>query len=248
MRRDSSGSWIVAGWAIAVAAGLIVMPAGADQPTLDDLLELGSPEEQREALRDAAAEPDDEDEAGDDDAGASLLDESLRRMLDGGDPADVFQQAVREMGAVADRLGGEFDPGIETQRMQQSILDKLDQVIAAAQQQQSDASDDGGGSDGQSSAQQQDTGGADPAQQQPDAGDTDAQSAEAGDQPSDGDASPGDVQEAQTPEQALRELRQEWGNLPPRLRDEIAEGMNERFSPVYRSLTESYYRRLAEEE
>ena len=45
---------------------------------------------------------------------------------------------------------------------------------------------------------------------------------------------------------SLEELRHEWGNLPPRLRDELNEGVSEQFSPVYRRQTEEYYRRLAE--
>ena len=38
-----------------------------------------------------------------------------------------------------------------------------------------------------------------------------------------------------------------WGNLPPRLRDELLQGLEDRFSPLYRDLTELYYQRLAED-
>lgn len=48
-------------------------------------------------------------------------------------------------------------------------------------------------------------------------------------------------------ELSMEELREgEWGNLPPRLRDELAESLGETFNPVYRSVTEAYYRRIAE--
>jgi hypothetical protein len=45
----------------------------------------------------------------------------------------------------------------------------------------------------------------------------------------------------------MESVREGWGGLPPRLRDELSEGLGEEFSPVYESLTESYYRRLAEQ-
>ena len=45
----------------------------------------------------------------------------------------------------------------------------------------------------------------------------------------------------------MKDLRDgEWGNLPPRLRDELAESLSETFNPVYRAATEAFYRRIAE--
>ena len=45
----------------------------------------------------------------------------------------------------------------------------------------------------------------------------------------------------------MKDLREgEWGNLPPRLRDELAESLSETFNPVYRAATEAFYRRIAE--
>lgn len=237
---------------------VMVGPAGAGQPTLDELLELGSPEQQREALRDAREaeqtqdEAEHESEAGQERSDESAIDESLRQMLDDDRPADVFAQAIREMGDVSQRLGSRFDPGIETQRMQQDIIDKLDQVIAAAREQQQNESSESGGDP---SGGEPDSGDESPAQQAdaPTPGDEGEGSVdqwqEVGDQPPSGDdASPGQASDAPDYDEALRELRREWGNLPPRLRDEISEGMNERFSPVYRALTEAYYRELAEQQ
>lgn len=241
----------VVGFGVVFAlVGVMAGGVRADQPTLDELLELGPPEEQREALREEAAEergqsPEELEEA---------MEAELQRMLESGRPTDVFEQAVRQMGEVSHRLASERDAGIETQRMQRQILDKLDQVIDAARQQQQEQADgsSGGGGGGEQSPQEMDRGGDDPAQSSRAEGETPGEAAGAeqagGDQPHSGEASPGSAREAAAREQALRELRQEWGNLPPRLRDEISEGMNERFSPVYRSLTESYYQRLAEEE
>lgn len=167
-------------------------------------------------------------------------------------PGDTFAQAVAEMDRVSLRLGRQFDPGIETQRLQEDILAKLDRVIAAAKQQQSSSSS-GSSSSSSSSARQQDSGSEQMAQQQgsqpgqqPGEGQVDAQTN--GNSASQGAASVGTVNDPGAEERSIDELRTEWGNLPPRLRNELSEGLSERFSPVYRDLTEAYYRRLAEEE
>ena len=39
----------------------------------------------------------------------------------------------------------------------------------------------------------------------------------------------------------------EWGNLPERMRNLLRQGMRESVSKMYRNLTESYYRRIAED-
>ena len=38
-----------------------------------------------------------------------------------------------------------------------------------------------------------------------------------------------------------------WGNLPPHVRDALRQGSSDRFSSLYRTLTEEYYKRLAEQ-
>lgn len=39
----------------------------------------------------------------------------------------------------------------------------------------------------------------------------------------------------------------EWGSLPPRVREQMRQGMRERMSSVYRTWTERYYERVAKE-
>ncbi|NCF38744.1 MAG: hypothetical protein GWP75_01340, partial [Planctomycetia bacterium] len=53
--------------------------------------------------------------------------------------------------------------------------------------------------------------------------------------------------ESTTLEGVLDESQVEWGSLPPRVRDLITQGMRDQMSQLYRSLTEAYYRRMAEE-
>lgn len=212
---------------------LAVSASGQDrQPTLDELLNI---EPTAPATTPDAAES-----------------EGVAIELPGENPGDTFAQAVAEMDRVSERLGRQLDPGIETQRLQEDILAKLDRVIAAARQQQSN-SGSGSSSSSSSSARQQDSGSEQMAQQQglqpgqqPGEGQTDAQAN--GNNASSGAASLGDVHDPGVEERSIDELRTEWGALPPRLRDELSEGLSERFSPVYRDLTEAYYQRLAEEE
>ncbi|MCP4837483.1 MAG: hypothetical protein GY895_22280, partial [Phycisphaera sp.] len=53
--------------------------------------------------------------------------------------------------------------------------------------------------------------------------------------------------ESTTLEGVLDESQVEWGSLPPRVRELITQGMRDQMSQLYRSLTEAYYRRMAEE-
>lgn len=155
---------------------------------------------------------------------------------------ETIEQVFEEMRAVSERLGRDRDAGLDTQRIQERILDKLDQLIRAAQQ----AQRSGGSGSPQNPQQPQDQGaqGNEPQQQ----AQGDQQQGPAGDENRGvtGDpAQPPDLENADTP---LRQRRVEWGSLPSRLRDELLQGSGERFSPVYQELTEAYYRRLAEEE
>jgi hypothetical protein len=49
------------------------------------------------------------------------------------------------------------------------------------------------------------------------------------------------------PNSILEETRSEWGNLPQRVRDMLLQGRKDSYSPLYKRLTEEYYKRLAEE-
>jgi len=207
--------------------------AQADQPTLDDLLDL-SP--RGSAVTDRSG-----DEALTADQDKDLAD-SVQRALSASEAADAFEQAVQEMDEVSRRLGRALDPGVDTQRMQESILRKLDQVIDSAKQQQSSS---GGGGSGRPRGQ--DTGGDELAQQQqPASGGAEAKPG--GQQASTGGAGSGSPQDPEAQDSAIEQLRKEWGTLPPRLRDELTQGLRERFSPLYRDMTEAYYKALAEQE
>jgi len=221
-------------WSSVVALGVSGIAAAQSGPSLDELLEL-KPAVPTDATRDPAPTGDasvPEAVIRDDDA--LPLDAAVERRLTAGEAGDLFQELIAEMGEASQRLERQLDPGTVTQRIQASVVAKLDKLI-------SDAEQSGGGGDGQGDpqAREQDRGSQQQAGQRQQSGAGEGQGSSAGGAPMSGRQA--------TPDRAIDEQRQEWGNLPPRLRDELLEGQNERFSPVYRELTEMYYRRLAEE-
>lgn len=228
-------------WAtlLAVAAGLGSPPhpalassqdegAPASQPqkdspaSLDELLGIGGDESARSAAE--AARRDTQEE--------------LRRQLADTKVTDALEVAFEKMLISAELLEEELDSGLGTQRLQEEILAKLDQLIDQARRQQlmAMASSSPSGSSRRETPRQ-----TPPADQsknvggQPNARSSDSRT---GGPPPRQD---GDIN------RVLDETRSEWGHLPRRIRDMLLQGRNDRFSGLYRRLTEEYYRRLAEE-
>lgn len=159
------------------------------------------------------------------------IERRLSRELEGG-VRDLFEQVTRLMGETAERMRSSRDTGLPTQRMQREVLEKLDQLIEAAgrQQQQSSSS---------SSSSDADPDGAQQQQQQ-------AQREGAQDGDGDTESTPSSsTDEVLNPLAASGEAA--WGNLPQRVREAITQGTSDPFSTMYRSMTEAYYKRLAED-
>ncbi|MEM9347031.1 MAG: hypothetical protein AAGB26_10485 [Planctomycetota bacterium] len=245
-------------------------PEAADEPSIDDLLGLEDDGPKEEPKADGPGETD------------PKLTRDLDKALTGQQAADQFAQAIEEMEEVAIRLGDESDPGIDTQRMQDEIILKLEQIIASAEktksqqkpkpgqgqpqqqarqadkqqgqpqgeqegdkpgEQQGQEGEQQGQKPGEQEGQQQGQGQGEGEQQGEQEGQEEGQQA-GGQQSGQNAGSRGDVRNE---ELSMKDLREgEWGNLPPRLRDELAESLSETFNPVYRSATEAFYRRIAE--
>lgn len=256
-KPQAAGRWAV----LAAALAFSVSSAYAGEPTLNDLLHIPSPATQgatQPSTAPAATQPGKQGVPG---VPGVPLDKQTIRKLSGKPAGDVFQQAIGEMDRVSVRLARKLDPGLTTQRMQEEILAKLDQVIAAAKRRQ--LTHPKGNPSGGGNAQQQDTGGSKLAGQNQGAsggaaggaksggaagssgGGGSGHSANHGGSNQGGGISSSGI-EAPGPDKPIEELRKEWGALPPQLRRQINEGLDERFSPVYRELTQEYYRHLAE--
>ncbi len=184
-------------------------------PSLDEL--LGLPKGERPT-----------DGAGDDSNDPTR--DELDRKLAPAEAAAEFEQTVALMKQAAQRLGQSRDAGVATQRLQDDIIRRLDQIISAAEknQQQSQSKSKKPQEQQKQQSQQQRQ------QSQANKGDNRAQV----DPPArqDGSLSP--------PKPAASAA---WGNLPEHVRESLMQGLGDRFSSLYQSLTESYYKRLAEE-
>ena len=186
------------------------------QPSLDDLLGLPSakPVDKSRPVAPAPAKTE------------------LDRKLSAGQVADQFKQAVQLMGETAERLGTAKDTGLATQRLQEDIIRKLDQLIKAAEQIQQQ-------SKSKQSQQNRDKQQQQPNQQQQQRN-PDAKEAA----PDTMDPPPG---QAANPTPGVAARGAAWGSLPSRLRDALLQGNEDKYSSIYQKWTEAYYRRLAED-
>jgi hypothetical protein len=147
------------------------------------------------------------------------------------------QQAAAQMKAMIERMGDsqhklkdEKDPGEVTQETQRRIVMDLDTLIELAKQMQSSGSSSSSGQpqDGQQRQQSQNNGGqggnfANTSERLPGGGAA--------------DAATGDMRNHDPAS---------WGSLPPRDRDQVANGANEEYLPAYKQQIERYYQGLAE--
>jgi hypothetical protein len=191
-------------------------------PTLDDLLGLPKPAEAPKTKpRPDAADPTKTD---------------LDRRLSSREVAEQFKVAVDLMGETADRIQTSRDTGLATQRLQEDIIRKLDQLIKSAEQNQQ-----------QSKSSSSSKGQKDQQQSQPNQAQKQRQEGqEPASDPADDTRDPPAGRAAElNPGTAARGAA--WGALPRRERDALLQGNADKYSDVYRKWTEAYYRRLAEE-
>jgi hypothetical protein len=168
--------------------------------------------------------------------------EELERELTEKQIADAFRQAVEKMELSAELLDLKFDPGLGTQRVQEDIISKLQQLIDQAKKQNNNNSSSSSSS---SSQQQQNQEGPGKKQQQQQ-GDQQDQRNQSGDQENQGESEPPARQEGDL-NTVLEETRSEWGSLPDRIRNMLMQGRQEKYSSLYDRLTSEYYKKLAEE-
>ena len=123
----------LAGWLLAITVASYAAPSAKDsaQPTLDDLLNI--PKSYRLPAADSSSTPA---------KPKRVEDSSGPTTSQGPSSSEVtaeLHSAVQVMNRVVTRLGPELDPGLETQRLEESILAKLDRVIEIVSRQQTAA-------------------------------------------------------------------------------------------------------------
>jgi hypothetical protein len=157
----------------------------------------------------------------------------LDRLLSGAEVGDAFKQAAALMGDAAERLVKARDTGIVTQRVQEDVVRRLDQLISSLENlaQQSASS---------SSSQSQGE------QRRPVPNQQARNRQQAGQGENRGENEPPAMQEGQL-KPGMEVVRSAWGQLPERIRDLLVQGSSDRFSSRWNELTKAYYRKLAEE-
>lgn len=205
---------------------LVLAPMAAAQdggrtplPSLDELLGLVEP-----GAGDAGGGPVDIPPPGEAALDRELTSEEMNQEL--GEAVSLMRDTARRLD------GSPSDTGIRTQRLQEDILRRLDQVIESAQNQQQ-----GGGGSGSSSRPQQ--------QQQQQASQPQPQNQQ-GEESDEASAPPGLQEGALNPEVAADTAA--WGALPERVRSALVQGLSDQVSSLYERLTRDYYKRLAEQE
>jgi hypothetical protein len=178
--------------------------------------------------------------------------EELDRTLKGESIEDNFEAAVDLMSRSALRLNQREDAGLDTQRLQQDALRKLEGLISQFQKQR-DNSQSQSQSESSSSSQSQSQ---QSKQQQPQnaSQEQDQQQSGAASQRAQRDRSSDSNENAQAPARrdavlrpGLEAAKAAWGALPARVREMLLQGSGEKFSQSYEQLTEEYYKRLAEQ-
>lgn len=169
----------------------------------------------------------------------SKLGERLVRDTATGTAEDVMDELIRLMDRSARNLDLAFDAGSETQAVQRTIMARLDDAIrvAAAQRRPSRSrSQSADGDKRKSSGKRKSAGKSAAAQGKGARGTSDSKEG----------SQAGAAAEATSPGGNLEQRRRAWGHLPMRERDEILQGLSDRYLERYRIWIERYYKALQE--
>ena len=208
------------------------------QPSLDDLLGIKPKPSEKPATATTPTKPEDSSTAADGAPDQSRAD--LDRLLSAQEIGDALKQAIALMGDASKRMNDHADNGLGTQRVQEDVVKRLDQLLASLDKQKQQGS--GSPKPGpQNNDAQQEPGASKP---KPGQGQGQPKPQPGGDgmQAHDGPT----LQEG-TLKPELESARAAWGSLPARIRAMLMQGTEDRFSSRYKALTQEYYKRLAEE-
>lgn len=161
----------------------------------------------------------------------------------------LLERVVRGMREAGTRLESN-DTGEETRKLQQQVVQSLDELLKAAQQQQQQSQS----SASQSPKPQPPGAGQQPKPQQPPQTGAAQPAGEGGGQQTRSDdaaesterADRGVLREAEI-KQRLRLTKDVWGHLPPNLRQQLLNVYSEKHLPQYEELIRAYYEALAEQ-
>ena len=142
---------------------------------------------------------------------------------------DVLVNAIRGMNEAAQRLDNE-STGVQTQRIQQDVIDELDRLIETAERQDRKSSQSSDGMESNpGSMDRQQTGSTSSTPSESEGGQV--------------------ILDSEVPNlsEPIDEFGTEWGALPDRVRRMLQQGRRDEYSSLYEQMTIEYYRRLARE-
>ncbi len=208
------------------------------QPSLDELLGI----KPKPADKPATTTPTKPDEpVTSPDAAPDQSKTDLDRLLSAQEIGDAFKQAIALMGDASKRLNDHADNGLGTQRVQEDVVKRLDQLLASLDKQKQQ-----GSPSSKPSPKNQDSesepGASKP---KPKPGPGEGKQSQPGGDGAQAQGGPTLQEGALKPE--LESARAAWGSLPARIRAMLMQGTEDRFSARYKGLTQEYYKRLAEE-
>lgn len=206
-------------------------PPKGDEPGLDELLGISPKTAATLAIPD-------------------VMKSDLDKRLSAEQVGDLFQSAVELMGEASKRLTAALEAArakaaddatrspeawLQTQRVQEDVVRKLDAMIAELEKQQQ------GGSSSRSRQQQPSDPNQPQAQQRSSQKKTDRRGGDGQNEQEPPAGRPGEMR----PE--LDAAKAAWGALPARVRDMLQQGSGDKYSSLYERLTADYYKRLAEQ-
>jgi hypothetical protein len=161
----------------------------------------------------------------------------LDRRLEGPRISDEFVEAVELMKQTSARLAHSGDAGLETQRLQEEVLRKLDKLIDQARRNKKKSSKSQQQAQSESQSEQNQQQQQSSQQQQQQQGEQLSSNAQGGNVPP----------EAARPNAGSTGASSSWGDLPAHVREALLQGVSDRFSSTYERMTQEYYKRLAEQ-
>jgi hypothetical protein len=220
----------------AIVGSLSAAPPADEKPSLDEQLLKDLDNELLEGLDDL---PKPKPAKPADDAGKTTADEPAGEDIGQGPEDDPLARVARQMRQV-ERLIPTPQEAPQTTKTQKQIVSSLEELIKQMEKQCQKSGSSSGSKPRQQQTAQRDS------IQQPKPGDGNKPS----DKPSRESAKrrgPDELRPADLPE--LRNLMKDvWGQLPAKARDQMLQSPPEKFLPKYELLIEKYYQRLADEQ
>ena len=153
---------------------------------------------------------------------------------------DSFFRELSELMRTAQRQLRAGNSTVDTQQIQQRVVEQLDQLIAAQENQQQQPSSAEQGRRSATESEETSEGEASAVEGEEPGGEATGAEGNSGEQ-----ATAGRDRASSRPGRSDDDV---WGHLPERMRQQLQNAAGERFLPKYEDLIEAFYRRLAEDD